>query len=52
MEYLIFFIEHIIKTAEFFAVEGFPIVPIELIPAAIEGIIFNLFKIISIYLLI
>ena len=49
MENLMMFITHIIKTVEYFAVEGFPTVPIEYIPEAIIGFGYNLIKILTIY---
>lgn len=49
MEYIIMFILHIIKTAEYFAVSGLPEIPPEQLPAAIEGFILNLVKLAEIY---
>lgn len=49
MENFIMFITHIVKTVEYFAVEGFPTVPIEYIPEAIIGLGYNLLKILTIY---
>lgn len=50
MEYLIMFVSHLIKSAEYFLVEGIPAVPIEHIPEAIEGVVFNFIKLATIYL--
>ena len=43
------FVSHIFKTMEYFVIEGFPVVPIEHVPEAIEGFIFNTLKLITIY---
>lgn len=50
MEYLVMFVSHLIKLAEYFLVEGIPTVPLEHIPEAIEGIVFNFIKLATIYL--
>lgn len=49
MEYIIMFISHIVKTAAYFAVTGFPEIPLEQLPAAAEAIIFNVVKLAEIY---
>ena len=49
MEYIIMFIFHIIKTAEYFAISGLPEIPLEQLPAAVEGFIFNVIKLAEIY---
>ena len=49
MEYIIMFISHIVKTAAYIAVAGFPEIPLEQLPAAIGGFILNLVKLAEIY---
>lgn len=49
MEYLMMFISHLLKSAEYYIVEGIPIVPLEHLPEAINGIVFNFVKIATIY---
>ena len=50
MEYIIMFISHIIKTAEYFAATGgFPEIPLEQLPAVVEAFIFNVVKLAEIY---
>ena len=49
MEYIIMFISHIVKTAAYIAVTGFPEIPLEQLPAAAEAIIFNVVKLAEIY---
>lgn len=43
-------ISHIIKTIEYFAVEGFPVIPIEDLLASLEGLAFHFANMISLYL--
>ncbi len=52
MEYLIIFITHIIKSIDYFAVEGLPIIPLHQLPEAAEAIVFHLCKLITVYLLL
>lgn len=47
--YFVMFISHIIKTVEYFAVAGFPEIPLEQLPAAVQAVIFNAAKLASIY---
>lgn len=47
--YFVMFISHIIKTVEYFAVAGFPEIPLEQLPAAVQAIIYNTAKLASIY---
>ena len=49
MEYFAMFVSHLIKTAHYFIVEGMPEIPIEYIPEAIEGVVFNFIKLATIY---
>lgn len=50
MEYIIMLITHIFKTVEYFAIEGFPEIPLDALPEAAEAIAFNLLKLTEIYL--
>ncbi len=50
MNYIILLITHIIKSAEYFIVEGLPNIPLNNLPEAAEAIAFNLLKLIEIYL--
>ena len=49
MEYFVMMATHLIKTAHYFIVEGVPVVPLEQIPLALEGIAYNTLKLITIY---
>ena len=49
MEYITMYISHLFKVAEYYIVEGIPTVPIEHIPEAIQGIVFNFIKLATIY---
>lgn len=40
---------HFLKVAHYFLVEGLPEIPVEHIPEAIEGVVFNLIKLATIY---
>lgn len=42
-------ISHIIKTVEYFMIEGLPEINLEMIPEIIQAVAFNLAKLISIY---
>ena len=50
MEYIIMMVTHLIKTAAFFAVNGFPEIQIEHIPEAIEALFWQTAKITEIYM--
>lgn len=50
MEYIILIITHILKSAEFFITEGLPNIPIDALPEATEAFVFNLVKLVEIYL--
>lgn len=50
MEYIIMFITHILKTIEYFTIEGFPEIPLDALPETAEAIAFNFLKLIQIYL--
>lgn len=43
------FITHIIKTVEYFAVEGFPEITLDMLPEVIQAVIFNTAKLLTIY---
>lgn len=43
------FITHIIKTIEYFAVEGFPEITLDMLPEVIQAVIFNTAKLLTIY---
>lgn len=43
------FITHIIKTIEYFAIEGFPEITLDMLPEVIEALIFNTAKLLTIY---
>ena len=49
MEYVIMFISHLFKTAEYFVVEGFPQISIDQLPEAVEALFWQSAKIIEIY---
>jgi hypothetical protein len=50
MELITMFIAHLIKSAEYFLVEGLPVVPVEHWAEIPGAIAFNLAKLITIYL--
>ncbi len=50
MEYIIMFISHIFKTAEYFAVEGFPEITPDMLLVSIQALIYDFGKIASMYL--
>jgi hypothetical protein len=50
MELIFMFITHILKTFEYFAIEGFPEITIEQLPYLAEALAYNFIKIITIYL--
>lgn len=50
METLIVFITHLLKSAEYFVIEGIPIIPFEHWAEIPEAIAFNIAKLITIYL--
>ena len=43
------FITHIIKTIEFFIIEGFPEITLDMLPEVIQAVIFNTAKLLTIY---
>ena len=43
------FITHIIKTVEYFLIEGLPEINLEMLPEVIQAIIFDLAKLLTIY---
>lgn len=43
------FITHIIKTIEYFAIEGFPEITLDMLPEVIQAVIFNTAKLLTIY---
>lgn len=43
-------IPHIIKTIEYIAVEGFPVIPLEELLVSLQGLAFHLVNMISLYL--
>ena len=49
MEYFLMFISHILKTIEYFAIEGFPEITVEQLPYIAEALAYNFLKIITIY---
>ena len=50
MEYITMFITHLLKSAEYFLVEGIPIVPVEHWAEIPGAIAFNIAKLITIYM--
>ena len=50
MEYLIMFISHLFKSAEYFLIEGIPTIPLEQIVYIPEALFWQIAKIIEIYL--
>lgn len=50
MEYITMFITHLLKSAEYFLVEGIPIVPVEHWAEIPSAIAFNVAKLITIYM--
>lgn len=50
MEYVVMLVMHFLKSAEFFLIEGVPMVSFDKLPVALEGLIFNLIKLTTIYL--
>ena len=50
MNYIILLITHIIKSAEYFVEEGLPVLTSEQLPYLLEALIYNLTKIVEIYL--
>ncbi len=50
MDYLLMLFTHLIKSAEFFTIEGLPNIPITHFPYAVSELIYNIVKIIEIYL--
>lgn len=50
MEYLIMFVTHIFKTAEYFIAEGLPSIPMDKLPEAAEAFIWQSLKLIYIYM--
>lgn len=50
MEYLIMFVTHIFKTAEYFIVEGLPSIPMDKLPEAAEAFLWQSLKLLGIYL--
>ena len=50
MEYLIMFISHLFKSAEYFLIEGIPTIPLEQIIYVPEALFWQTAKIIEIYL--
>ena len=49
MIYIVMFFSFLIKMADYFTVNGFPEVTFEELPIAIEGLIYNYFKLFEIY---
>ena len=50
MEYLIMFVTHYFKAAEFFIIEGIPSIPLDKLPEAAEAFIWQSLKLLGIYL--
>ena len=50
IEALLMFLTHMLKSAEYFIVEGFPAIPAEQLPYAAEALIYNFIKLFEIYL--
>lgn len=50
MEYIIMFFMHLFKVTEYFVEEGLPVLTAEQIPYIPEALVYNLIKIIEIYL--
>lgn len=50
MEYIIMIVSHILKSAEFFIIEGLPNISLDNLPEMVEALIFNFFKLAEIYL--
>lgn len=50
MEYLIMFITHLFKVAEYYLIEGIPTIPLEQIPYIPEALFWQTAKIVEIYL--
>ena len=50
MEYVTMFFSHILKTIEYFAIEGFPEITPDMIPEVVQALIYDFGKIASMYL--
>ncbi len=50
LEYVVMFFTHLMKAAEYFILTEAPVISAELLPYAVEGMIYNVIKILGIYL--
>ena len=50
MEYIIMFFMHLFKVTEYFVDTGLPVLTAEQLPYLLEALVYNLTKIITIYL--
>ena len=50
MEYIIMIVSHILKSAEFFIIEGFPEITFENLPDVIVSSLSNIMKLVIVYL--